>query len=142
LLPPVASGPIPGPQSGAEELLLLVGIQTQMKEISMQAGFSNLLETQSQATINSMNIAQAIASAFATQMENATAQSTMATDNAIYNTMMTEISDLNNKNSNIIQTTGTIVTNLTQVQSQSLQLCQVTVDFMNAMGQLITVWAG
>jgi hypothetical protein len=122
-------------------LLMEVAIDTQQKEIGMQAGFSNLLGLQSSASINSMNIAQGIASQFAEKMEKDTSQSTMATDNATYNTMMTEISDVQNKYSNIMQAGGTIVTNLTQIQSQSLQLCQITVDFMNSVAQLITVWS-
>lgn len=122
-------------------LLMEVSIDTQQKEIGMQAGFSSLLGLQSSASINSMSQAQEIANNFAAKMEKDTTQSAMANDNALYNTMMTQISDLQNKYSNIMQAGATIVTNLTQVQTQSLQLCQVVIDFQNSMSQLITVWS-
>ncbi len=122
-------------------LLMEVSIDTQQNEIGMQASFSSLLGLQSSASMHSMSQAQGIANNLAAKMEKDTTQSAMANDNALYNTMMTQISDLQNKYSNIMQGGATIITNLTQVQTQSLQLCQVVIDFQNSISQLITVWS-
>lgn len=130
---------IPDPQ----RLLLDVAIQLQQGEIGIQAAFASLLGLQSAAATLSLDQAQAIASGYATNvMEKETTSSGMQEANTIYNTMMTQISDITNKYQNIESGTATTVSNLTQTQAQSLQLCQVVVDFLNSMGQLITMLAG
>jgi len=122
-------------------LLMLVAIDTQEKEIGIQAGFSSLLQGQSEGATQSMAICQAILTAQGNKMSADTTSSAMQTDNALYNTMQTMISDVNNKYSNIMQAGGTTVTDLTQVEQQSLQLCQVSVDFLNNLTQLISAWS-
>ncbi len=123
-----------------EVLLMEVAIDTQEKELGIQNGFSSYLATESAAATFSMNTCQTILTNYANTMVTATDQSTMATENAIYNEMQTVVSDMNNKSSNIMQALGTVVTDLTQVESQSLQLCQIVVDFLNAITQYISAW--
>jgi hypothetical protein len=122
-----------------EMYLMQVAIDTQQGEIGIQAGFSSLLALQSAAATYSLNQAQAIASGFASQMKKDSTASAMQTDNAIYNTMMTMISDATNKYQTIESGGATIATSLNQAQAQSLQLCQVVVEFLGSMSQLITM---
>lgn len=124
-----------------EMLLMQVSIDTQQKEIGMQQSFATLLGLQSAAATNSLNIAQGIASYYATNTLEKAPSSSAPTDNAIYNTMMTQISDLTNKYQTIEQGGATIATSLNQSQAQILQLTQIVVDFLSSMGQLITMFA-
>jgi len=136
-------------------LLLMNSTLTQNLELQIQGGVSQVLQSWSEGASDSIsagdndltNIAKSMSEAGAptgsggqgltgTDLSNA-----LMTMNAAYNTAQTKYSNLNNQYSNVMQGGGTIVTDLTQVEQQALQLCQVTIDWQNNTNQLITQWS-
>jgi len=120
---------------------------TQSYLLMIQTGASLDLQAWSQGATSSIDAGDNNLSSLATSMAGLTTANcpggsdNLSNDlmqmNALYNTMQTKYSNLNNQFSNVMQGGGTIVTDLTQVEQQALQLAQVTVDFMNALNQLI-----
>lgn len=123
-------------------LLLENSTTTQEKELQIQGSASNVLEDWSNGAATAMDYGNQILQNMAGKMnESGITPTTVSQYQADYNTLQTQVSNLNNQYSNIMQGGGTIVSNLSQVEQQSLQLCQVTIDFQNNMNQLISQWA-
>lgn len=120
-------------------LLLQNSTLTQNLELQIQGGVSEVLQSWSEGAANSISAGDADLAAIAASMNGVTGDA-LTTLNANYNTAQTKYSNLNNQFSNVMQGGGTTVTDLTQVQQQALQLCQVTIDFQNNTNQLITGW--
>lgn len=124
--------------------LLLNATATQDMELQIQSGVSQVLQAWSEGASNSISAGDMDLTSIAQSMTNIASSASgsdeanqLAIANAKYNTAQTRYSNINNQYSNIMQGGGTIVTSLTQVQQQSLGLCQITVDFMNSLNQLI-----
>jgi len=138
-------------------LLLMNSTLTQNLELQIQGGVSQVLQSWSEGASDSIsagdndltNIAKSMSEAGAPTGNGSGGQGLTGTDlsnalmtmNAAYNTAQTKYSNLNNQYSNVMQGGGTIVTDLTQVEQQALQLCQVTIDWQNNTNQLITQWS-
>jgi len=131
-------------QADAYRNLLLNGTGTQYLQSLIQGGVTLVLQGWSEGASDSIsagdndltNIAQSMTN-IASSASGSDEANQLAIANAKYNTAQTRYSNINNQYSNIMQGGGTIVTSLTQVQQQSLGLCQITVDFMNSLNQLI-----
>ncbi len=117
---------------------------TQNLELQIQGGVSQVLQSWSEGASDQISAGDAdlasIAASMADQNPDAAGQREVMILQAVYNTRQTQFSNLNNQYSNVMQGGGTVVNNLTQVEQQALQLCQVTVDFQNNVNQLISGW--
>lgn len=123
-------------------LLLENSTTTQEEELQIQGSASVVLSDWSNGAATAMQNSDTILSNMAALINTKGIQSTTVTQyQADYSTLQTQVSNLNNQYSNVMQGGGTIVSNLTQVEQQSLQLCQVTIDFQNNLNQLISQWA-
>jgi len=130
-------------------LLLMNSALTQNLELQIQGGVSQVLQSWSEGASDSISAGDQDLTNIANSMEAITKSETgtqesndLMTLNAKYNTAQTRYSNLNNQYSNVMQGGSTIVTDLTQVEQQALQLCQVTIDWQNGTNQLITQWGG
>jgi hypothetical protein len=132
--------------------VLLNGAETVSLELGIQGAASQSVQLWSQGAMSNADTGNSALSAIANNMAGDVATMTgsdnasklanaLAVLNAQYNTEQTRISNSNSNYSNIVQGGGAILTNLTQVQAQSLQSCQVAVDFNNALNQLIMNWS-
>ena len=125
-------------------LLLQNSILTQNEELQIQGGASQVLQGWSEGASDCISAGDAELEKIASEMAACTGSgsaSEITLLNSQYNVQQTLYSNLNNQYSNVMQGGGTIVTDLTQVEQQALQLCQVTIDFQNNTNQLITQWS-
>jgi len=126
-------------QADPAMLLLQYATKTQDLEIGIQSGVGMVLQAWSEgataATDAGDNALMAQSSSMAGMTGNQLTQA-----NAKYTAMQAAVSNLNNQYSNVMQGGGTELTNLTEVESQNLQLCSIAVDSQNNRNNLIMAW--
>ena len=119
-------------------LLLKNVIITDNGENSLQGQVANVLQGWSQGATDNINAGDVQLSAYANAVQHATtAQGGMTIAQAKYSKVQTETSLVNNQCSQLMQGGSTSLTNLTDDQSQILQLASGVVENMQFITGLI-----
>lgn len=124
--------------SQQDPLLLLLQncTNTQNLEVLLNSSVGNVLEEWSQGATDSIDAGDNELSALATAMSGLTG-SALTAKSVQYQTAQTKVSNINNQCSTIMQGGGTMLSNGSDAEAQVLQFCQVSVDNMQNLNQLI-----
>lgn len=122
-------------------LLLQNSTETQNLELLIQGAVGQVLQAWSQGATDSINSSDAALTSAANAMSGKTGN-TLQRLNVAYQTLQTEVSNVNNQYSSVMQGAGTSLTDLTDVEAQNIQFCSVTSDNQQNTNQLIMAWAG
>jgi hypothetical protein len=120
-------------------LLLLNSTGTQQAEMGIQGAVGNVVQDWSNGATNNISAGDAALSTIVAGMSGLTG-SDLQKANTHYQNIQTQVSNNNNLFSNVMQGGGTILTNLTDVESQNLQFCSVASDIIGNVSNMLMGW--
>lgn len=120
-------------------LLLMNSTGTQQAEMGIQGAVGDVVQDWSDGATSNISAGDSALSTIVSGMSGLTG-SALQKANTNYQNVQTQVSNNNNLYSNVMQGGGTVLTNMTDVESQNLQFCSVASDLIGNVSNMLMGW--